>query len=96
MMVFKLSLALAVLIYFLGLISGKPMDKSLIQAMLYFIVFYSVISINQILYMYIKLQLIKLEEQRKEEEKQRQREERQARAAQTLVNFIKDPSNAES
>ncbi|MDQ7052429.1 MAG: hypothetical protein Q9P14_05885 [candidate division KSB1 bacterium] len=94
-MVFKVSLILAILIYFVQIISGIPIEKSIIRAMLYFIIFYSVISINQIIYLHMKLHMIKLEEARKEEEKKKRKEEQQARVAKTLANFMKDPKKME-
>lgn len=94
-MIFKVSLALAVLVYFLQIISGVPIEKSLMRAMLYFIIFYSVISINQIIYLHIKVYMIKLEESRKEEEKKKQREAQQSKVARTLANFIKEPKGLE-
>ncbi len=88
-MTFKLSLALAVLVYFLQIISGVPIEKSLMRSMLYFVVFYTVISINQIIYLHIKLHMIRLEQARREEEKRREREEQQERVAKTISGFFK-------
>lgn len=91
-MVTKVSLALALLLYFLQGLSGMALERNLYLSILYFLVFYTLLSIYHTIYLHIRLRLLRLEQAEREAQKRREREEKETRAAEALVSLFKEPS----
>ncbi len=92
-MIWRVSLALAALLYFLQALHGVSVERNLYLSILYFIIFYTLMSIYHTIYLYIKLRIIQLEQEEKERQRELEKKEREAKVAQTFANLFKEPSN---
>ncbi len=87
-MVFKVSLALALLVYLIQSFTGVAFETNLQRSLFYFIVFYALVSAYQIIYLHIKLRMIHLEQQKRQEKRKQEQKKKQEKMADSLAQFI--------